>query len=223
MRPEAQDPTLTDDGWQEHPAFGMIAAHRISAQPGAVLFDSDIRHNYFIRVTISTATRKRDLNRDWLHGDRQLIEVEMSEAQWASFVSAMNTSGVPCTLARTEDGDRPGLTYAPRLAESIQEVHNAAEDAFAEIREAFAAYEASIAGASAADRRKALHTLGAKISNATPNVDYAGKALSEHAENIVQRSRADIEAMVLSHGGQLGIDVAPLLALETAEGIDHEN
>lgn len=37
-------------------------------------------------------------------------------------------------------------------------------------------------------------------------MSYAAKSLSEHAENVVQRARADIEAMVVSKAEQLGID-----------------
>lgn len=211
MRPEDQEPTLDKHGNETHPAFGFINAHRISSSPGAVLFDSDIKHGYFVRVTISTATRKRDLNQDWMYAGRMLVEVDMSEAQWASFVSSMNTSGVPCTLSRTESGDRPGLTYAPRLAESMKEVHGAADKAFDKIKAAMAVYEHLVnTKAGAVERREALRVLHYTIENATSNVDFAGRTLVEHAENVVQRSRADIEAMVLSHADRLGIDRADL-------------
>lgn len=44
----------------------------------------------------------------------------------------------------------------------------------------------------------------------SPNVAFAARSLNEHAENVVQRARADIEAMVLSKATQLGLDPADL-------------
>lgn len=225
MAREVQEPTLDEYGAETHPAFGMVGASRVSSTPGAILFDSDIRHGHYVVLRISRATRRRDLKHDWIHGgSRELIEVAMSEAQWASFVSSMNTAGVPCTIVQTEtEFQVPGLNFSPRLKESMREVHEAATEAFDEILEALAALEALEAEdkPSVKARREALHTLKMRIKNATPNVDYAGKKLAEHAENVVQKARADIEAMVTHKAAQLGLtgaDAQGLLSLEVGEG-----
>jgi hypothetical protein len=41
-------------------------------------------------------------------------------------------------------------------------------------------------------------TVSTAIRNAELNVDYAAQQLAEHAEEVVEKSRADIEAMVAS-------------------------
>src|SRR4051812_4593225 len=145
MSREIVQPTVNEHGAERHPAWAMIGASRVqNGGPGATLFDSDIRHQHTVRVSISTASRRRDLNRDWLHAEREFVEVEMSEAQWASFVSSMNVgNGVPCTLRRCEgEYEVPGMPYEPRLQESMAEVHGAAHAAAAQIAEAFAEYKA---------------------------------------------------------------------------------
>ena len=195
------------DDYESNPAFGMIGAYRTSVgPPGAALFDSDIRHHHTVVLRIEHAERKRDLHRDWIHGRNQIIEVEMSEAQWASFVSSMNTSGVPCTLRRIQGEEIPRIEYAPRLEASMAETRRAADDAFAEIKEALAAYE---------EKKSAenLRTLRARINNAAPNVEFAGKSLAEHAENVVTKARADIEAMVADHAARLELESKPTMAL----------
>lgn len=186
---------------ESHPSFGMIGAYRAQVSPpGAALFDSDIQHRNIVTVRISTASRKRDLHHDHIMADREIIEIEMSEAQWASFVSSMNTSGVPCTIAfRQGEGRIEGVPFAPRLEESMRETRRAAATAFGEITEAFADYEAK-------PTKDNLRMLRARISNAVPNVDFAGKSLAEHAENVVQKARADIEAIVAHKAAQLGIE-----------------
>jgi hypothetical protein len=217
MKRDVTEPTL--DKWEHevHPAFGLIGASRVSnSPPGSVLFDSDIRHQHSVVVRVSTATRKRDLSHDWIHQDKEFLEVEMSEAQWASFVSSMNVgSGVPCTIRRREDDvfvDAP--PYQPRLQESMREVHGAADKTFSQIKEALAAYEAHKTAAN-------LRTLHYTIENATANVDYTARRMGEHAENVVQRARADIEAFVVNKAQQLGLTAAEVgqpFALEAGEG-----
>jgi hypothetical protein len=207
MRREPEEPTTDERGYERHPAWGLIGASRVqSSAPGAVLFDSDIRHMHTVVLRLHGAIRQRSLNRDWHGADQRasIVEVEMSEAQWASFVSSMNVGdGVPCTIrARAKyDGDYnvPEAPYDPRLAESMEEVRNAADKSLEAIREAFAAVEAKPTKAN-------IRNLGIVLRNAPSNMTFAAKSLSEHAENVVQRARADVEAMVLSKAQQLGLD-----------------
>lgn len=209
------EPATVDEGGREsHPAYGLIGASRTSVgglDGGAVLFDSDILHNHTVRVRIKTASRKRDLHHDWIYGDHEIIEVEMSEAQWASFVSSMNVGdGVPCTIRYVNNERVPEMAHEPRLDHSIRETHDAADRAFEQIKAAMDAYDALDSKAPARERKEALGVLRAVIRNAVPNVDFAGQSLVEHAENVVTKARADIEAFVVVKARQLGIDVNEL-------------
>lgn len=204
MPKDREDPVTDDDGDERHPAFGVIGVHRIHASPGEVLFQSDLRHPEYIRLTVREAARKRDLKHDWVHPEKMVCEVSMSMAQFASFVASGGTEGVPCTIEFTgsgahEPGKRPGLNPAPRLQITSDEVRAAATESYKNIQEAFKAYEETLADSgkgSAAARRAALRTLQSAIANATPNVAHASTVLAEHAEAVVEKSRADIEAMV---------------------------
>lgn len=205
MPREVQEPTRVEKEGsfggteEEHPAYALIGASRVSSTPGAVLFDSDIQHGHSVIVHISTASRRRANNHDHTYAEKQLIEVQMSEAQWASFVSSMNTGpGVPCTMLRREGEMIPGLPYAPRLAESMKEVRGAAEKYTQNIADAFAAYE---------EKKTAenLRSLRAAIENAPANMAYVAESLTEHAENVVQRARVDVESMVTAKAEQVGL------------------
>lgn len=198
-----QAPTLTERGNETHPAWGLIGASRVSSSPGAALFDSDILHRHYVVVRLRRSTRERRLGHDWKHGDRgSIVEIAMSEAQWASFVSTMNVGdGVPCTIDRIGKEDMPGVEYEPRLAESMDEVEKAGQKVVDVIQKAFAVYKEKSTKAN-------LRSLESAIANATNNMTYAAEMLSEHAENVVQRARADIEAIVTSKAEQLGIDPA---------------
>lgn len=213
-----EEPTKNPEtGDESHPSWGLIGASRYSNSPGSVLFDSDITHNHTVRVSLSTASRKRDLNRDRKHGDREFLEVEMSEAQWASFVSSMgNGQGVPCTIRRREDEVFvPGQPPDSRMQESIDEVKSAASKAYGEIQEAFEAY---------AEKKNAanLKTLKYTIANAPANVKFAGDQLTEHAENVVQKAKFDIEAAVMQMAEQQGLDPGDVGVPQIAEHSEGE-
>src|SRR5881398_554392 len=68
-------------GDEAHPAFGSVSVHRVSST-GTVLFDSDVRHQHYVVIRVDRATRRRDLNRDWInHPDSgRIVEFAMSEA-----------------------------------------------------------------------------------------------------------------------------------------------
>jgi hypothetical protein len=200
-------PVVTDEQHDDtHPAFGMIHVSRVSNAPGAVLFDSDIRHGHTVVVTIETAARKRDLARDWIHSRKRVAEVEMSEGQWAAFVSSVGSQGVPCTLRATQENHQiPGLPYDPRLAHSMDEVKGAAHEAFGRIAAAVAAYDALDSKATAKQKREAINDIRNATRNVEANLEFVTKSLTEHAENVVQRSRADIEAMAMQAAERLGL------------------
>lgn len=198
-RPDIEQPTRDERGDEHHPAFGMIGASRVSSG-GATLFQSDIQHQHTVMVRIKGASRRRDLNHDYVYAENEIIEIEMSEAQWASFVSTMNVGdGVPCTIRHQGRQWTPELPFQPRMAESMAEVRGAADKAMRTVLKAFENY--------AEHRTKGnLQSLEHAIRNLPANLTFASRSMEEHAENVVQRARADVEAMMLTKAKQLGID-----------------
>jgi hypothetical protein len=218
MSRDIEEPHTDKWGDEEHPAWTLIGAYRSTCNPGVNLFDSDILHQNTITIRLKKASRKRELHHDWLHGKKTVVEVELSEAQWAAFVSSMNSGdGVACTVrySAADGGYTPSFPHKPRLAETIAETHGAADRAFAAIQ---AAMEALDAADTTKTKREAMATLRATINNATPNVDFAGKVLVEHAESVVQKAKADVEAFVTAKAHQLGIESSSMDVLELTEG-----
>jgi hypothetical protein len=215
MPRQREDYVTDEEGWERHPAFGLISLHRPSSNPGAVLFQSDVQHPEYMVIEVHEAARKRDLSQDWVHPERAVLQVSMSMAQFASFVASTGQgSGVPCTIERTEPGSyaaggRPGLIPAPRLSITHDEVRAAADRAFENIKKAEAELQEAMAAkppVSAAERKRLLSSLHFAIVNATPNVAYAAKQLDAHAEAVVEKSRADIETMVTRMAERVGLE-----------------
>lgn len=202
-----------DDGTvrETHPAFATASVTRSSGTPRA-LFQSDLRHHETITLTISEADRSRNLNRDWVHASHQVVEIEMSLAQWGSLVSSMGLgSGVPVTLRWQEGkGNLPLLPYAPRIQKNLNEVHGAIGKMLERARESLGDLTEAIEQKKGVRAiREALNTHVRTLSSAESNADFAVTSMSEAAEFVTSQARADIESHIL-HAQQLTGQNAPI-------------
>lgn len=190
----------TDEyGREVHPSFGWAKVNRVTVSPpGQHLFDSELRHSEMVVLSISGASRKRELHRDWLMEEGlPHVEIAMSMAQWGALVSSFGSSGVPATL-RFLDGDYvPEAPYEPRMALSTAEVEDATDKLLSEVSEAVdAVREAYDRKAGRREMEPLLRNLEIKLSNAKPNARFTAQSFTEHVENVVTKARADIEGMV---------------------------
>lgn len=81
-----------------HPSYGTLLFSRRTGAKEA-LFGSSIQHRDTICMTLHHASIERGLNRDWIHGDKVIAEVEMSYSQFAEAITSMNIgTGVPVTV-----------------------------------------------------------------------------------------------------------------------------
>jgi hypothetical protein len=98
----------------EHPAFGMISYGRVSGQ--SKLVGSELSHSHYMRLTISEAKQYRNLHEDRFHEHKEIVKINLTEQQWATFISSPNTSGVPCTIRYRPDSSAK-LTEMPPVEE----------------------------------------------------------------------------------------------------------
>ena len=187
---------------ESHPSFCLVGVSFIQGRTR--LFESEMEHQHFIRLTIQTCDRERDLHRSWLYGRSTLIEVDMSLAQWGAIVSSPNQgTGQPATLNRFHapeglpQGAIPEAEWEPQLAHSHREVKEAGTHALEKITKAMDAYQQAIDGKLGAKIIKERRShLQAMIRNGPGNMEFAAKSFTEHVENVVTKARGDIETMV---------------------------
>lgn len=218
---ETVDPVRDDRGDETHPAFGVVTVARSSGSPRA-LFQSDLLHNETIRLAIHTATRQRDLSHDWVHSERQIVEVEMSLAQWGALVSSVGMgAGTPVTIQYTrEDGMVPGLPHQPRLQEGLHEVGNATDKLLAQVKAATNELHDAIHNKKGIRAEKvALSYLESTLANARSNSEFVMKSLNEAGEHVVSQAKADIEAFLLqAQQRQAGLSSSINAPIELSQG-----
>lgn len=198
----------TSNGDQSHPAFGVASVTRREGTPRA-LFQSDLMHSSTVVLTVQTATRKRELNRDWVHPREELVEIEMSQTQWGALVSSMGRGGgVPVTLRRRESlAQVPGLPYQPRTAESRREVRETVDRLLSRAKAAMEALDAAEDNkAGVKERRELRNHLRSTLNNAGGNAQFAIDSLTEAAESPVHQAQADIEVIASQAAIAYGIE-----------------
>jgi hypothetical protein len=175
--------SMHDSETEQAPYMVTVQASHVSGD--AALFDSEHRHQGFVALRIHSASRDRGLGRDWIHADRELIEVNMSHAQWAAMISTQNSgSGVPATLQhilheRVEPPkvDRRTEKYGHEMLAMVQ----GAVDRIDEL--------------SQTKMTKAQQSELAMIRcDITSSISFVADSFDEHMETRVERAKSDIEA-----------------------------
>lgn len=193
-----------------HPAFAQIAVHRVTGRTN--LYDSDFGHNAFVTISIRRSELRRSLNQDWHMADKELVEVAMSESQWATFVSSINMgSGVPCTLQALDGKQVPGLPAPERRVDQFsEEMRTRMKDAFAALEEAQEALDA--VRAPKAQRERVADAIDKARRQMGSNFPYMARQFAAHMADTVERAKQEV------HGYMTGaLQRAGLAALKDGQ------
>lgn len=86
---------------EQHPSFGVVQIGRYTCTPAQNFFGSSVKHHAGVTLSISTASKRHSLGRDWYFGEQEIVEINMTAAQWSELLCNFNVGeGVPCTLTR---------------------------------------------------------------------------------------------------------------------------
>lgn len=197
MARNVQEPVTTQYGesWRDetkttHPAFAQIRASRVSGRIN--LYGSDFTHNAFVSITIKRSELLRGLNNDHHFGKEELIEVSLSESQWATFVSAMNIGdGVPCTLNHVGRESVPGLPdpksradqFGDEMVKKLQSTIDQAQAALDEL---------DSLGLPKGKTEKVRESMKRFIREATCNVPFVAEQFDKHVEKTVEKGKHEI-------------------------------
>lgn len=208
MRTE-QEPTVEEvhspmvDTIERHPAYGQIGAWRVHGT--AYLYGSDFRHNGYVTIRISRSLLNRSLSRDWPSAREELIEVALTEAQWATFVSTLNRGdGVPCTIQWL-----PGQGHVPAIARPksrVQQFKAEMLKTLAEARGLLARLRERIVAGKGG--KESLSLLDMADRDVSSSVDFVAKSFGEHMETVVEQAKIEVHAYAQGVITRMGLDAA---------------
>src|SRR5471030_48809 len=188
---------------QTHPAFGVVSVSRVSG--GAVLFGSEFQHANYMRLRIAKAELNRSLSSEWVSANKlPYIEVELSEAQWATFLSSANVGqGTMCTVRRIGTEVVTGIPAPERKRERFhQEAGAKLEKALAELRQL--ADDVGELKLSQKQKDALLSRVDQVQMNIAGNVDFVMEQFGEYMEGVEERAKIEINAyannVISQHG-----------------------
>jgi hypothetical protein len=184
---------------ETEPAWGVV---QISAPQGGAreLFGSLLKHDRTVCLKISGAKRYRELHREWIMEDQLLVELELSQAQWAHMVSSIgNGSGTPCTI-RYREGEHTSLSssgmanqkdYADEMKDTAKKAMDKVSGAEKKLRE-------FISPGSKPPTKAQLVELVNMLSMASQdvvcNMPFVVESLEEVMDSIVTEAKSEIHA-----------------------------
>lgn len=193
--------------YKRHPSYGQIVLSRVQGTSRR-LFGSNTTHNHTVRIEINEASMSGEhFGHSFLSGagGRQLLVIEMTESQWASFICSQGMgSGTPCTLQRRpnpETGVYESVEPPPAELTARESFQGIVNDAEHEIRrrveEAVAEIKRLTHGKVGKRAQEEIdHALDVLQSTTKTTVTYGVKSLHEVAEKITSRAKNEIEALV---------------------------
>jgi hypothetical protein len=180
------------------PSFGLVSISRVSGQKR--LFESPFSHQHFITLSISRADRTRDeLHYNQVFPTEELIEISMSEVQFAHLVTSLNMGvGTPCTISRW-DGK---IIKEPAPDQTKQTFAHEAREHFTDLA-AMAAELENLTSIKAseikAEQRERMKFLALKIhQSVTGNMDFFHERFQETMDKVVVAAKTEIQAHVLN-------------------------
>lgn len=187
-----------------HPAFGQISASRISGHVN--LYGSEFHHHGFIGIRISHSELNRSLSRDWPFARKEIVEVYLSEAQWATFVSSLNMgSGVQCTINHLNGQPVPGIPSLPdRKKQFSSEINQKMESVKKDLQAVIEKIvDLKISEKAKKELMKDLILVKGRV---TGSVDFVANSFSEHMEEQVEKAKCEVNAYITGTLQRAGLE-----------------
>jgi len=182
-----------------HPSYGMVSFTRFTST-GYRMFGSAVKVNGGVTLCVKRAIRAHTLHHDWYRGREQLIEVHLTELQFAQLLTGMNVGdGVPCTInfvageGRVEDPPADVLTEAEIVHKDVKEksrdLGRQLDKAAADIRKVLA--ESKVAKG---EKEKVLHAVDMFVQEVRHNLPYLMEQFQQSAERVVSELKTEVVA-----------------------------
>lgn len=199
---------------EKHPSFGLVRLARIQGR--TQLFGSSLdHHDGYVELSISEGIRCRSGHGyDFYHSGRKLIDIMLSEAQFAQMITTWNSgNGVPCTIDHVagEDGYRPtwpagdqpsdGARVRSEFSDRVSDVRKRVDELAAEMGSVIE--KKTLTNADREKLRSIVSAVSRLINDSGP---FMAGQFVEATETTVQRALTEIDAFVGRIVQQTGLD-----------------
>ena len=214
---------------RSHPSYALLRFSKVSGQ--ANLFESEINHQHYISMTISTADVNEEDSYRSYSPKEQLIEISMSEMQFSRAITSMNyASGVPVTLHRIEGNLLPEPPmkkselelHRDRLDRVKDQIRDVVDNPLSKLRE----WRENKKRPTLKEMDQLIHDMECLRNNAGSNAEFAHTLLQEAMEDQVAASKTELDGYIrhaITSAGLQNIADMSSLGADNNNFIDAEN
>jgi hypothetical protein len=184
-----------------HPSYGVVTLCRSSGHQR--LYGTPFEHYAMMTLEISRAVDVRSLSGSRPHAAEHLIEIRLSEAQFARMITSVgNGEGTACTLAYVNGEAMPPPPGVDEVEEFHDDVKRTVKAGAQHVTDAIAAARAAIqrsklSGKASAEILAALAQVEKTYADAIP---FTVKQFHERMDEIVLEGKTEIDAYLQMKG-----------------------
>ncbi len=182
---------------EEHESYGVIRGSRHSSN-STPLFGTSVTHNQTISISIHTAKHERDLANDWIHPRKEIIEIELSENQFAQFITDMNShGGTPCTIRHLGGKMMAKTPFIAKQELFQEEFEKKMENLSVDIKRVIHTSTDILknkASINKADRELILKDMEALVTKVADNIPFVRQQFREQLDDMITEAKVEIEA-----------------------------
>lgn len=189
-----------------HPSYGLVQFSRVQGN-NSNFFGSEIKPNSYISLKVTLAEEEKDLGRTWYYPKNKLIEVRMTNTQFADLVTSLNMgSGVPCTIIEFDNKrieqdstkEYKADFHKRRMKEKSAEFMKYVKDKFEELK--------TISSKLSKKDQQEVHNLSSSIAmTIEKNFPWYIEQFYEEMEQIAQDIKSNMEADVMHRLSNIGL------------------
>jgi len=198
---------------KNHPSYGTVMFTRTHCGGGREkLFGSAITNHFTtVKLTIREAELRHKYHEDRIWGDRKIIEVELSAAQFVELLTTMNVgTGTPCTIRFRQDVGK--IEIPPDDEIEIDHVQDSfkkdlkemADWLLARRKELMVILEKKAIGKK--DREDILEIIEMVIQEVRSNRPFALDQFNEATERVVVAAKAEVDSFVTQMVQSTGLE-----------------
>lgn len=215
---------MRGDKRSKHKSYGQLQIARISGG-SRDLFASSIKHRDTVMLRIYNTELVRNLNTDWYSNSGQaLIEIEMSQTQFAEAITSMNSgSGTPVTIrsiAGEVVDDCPPINKIQEFDDEFTKHLEGISDNL----NALTFNTEKILSQKKAPNKSEKETILKEISKLkqewNSNIDFINRMFSEQMDRTVLESKGEVEGFILNKIQSLGLESLKELNLKISDSND---
>jgi ElaB/YqjD/DUF883 family membrane-anchored ribosome-binding protein len=196
-----------------HNAFGVISVTHPQLSGGVRLFGSKLKHTQCVTIHIDTAKLIKRHGYEDVMADKHILELDMTELQWAQFVSSSMGRNIPVTLSeyRSEGWiSADQIDIEDTVAEKFSsEMSKSVKESIAQLKELSESLQ-SLVEATGSVSKKELKELSFnlknRVDNLPSNLGYVSTVFQKEIDKTMEASKQEIEAFIENTATRLGME-----------------